>query len=536
LPTIAKITNGASAQKALDYALGKNQELHNKTEQWLKDNNLQRDVNLQNTRAVALGVTNGIFAESAKEQFKTVRNMYDQRQSKNQVLRITQSFSKEELNPLNKADWTRANDLGVQLEEKLYPQYQSAVYTHLDGHNHILHNHIIVNKVNFTNGKKLNERIGEPVDRARYFNDDIAKQQGWKTIERNNERVPKTEKELIQKGEYSWVRDIRQKIDSTMKLGQITDFKSFSEHLKELDIIVKERGKASLTYNYIDQNGKQRRIRSSRLGSDYEKGTITNELENRSKRIREQLQPDEQERVNRTIRKTNKRYRIYNKEIEPAEQREQSIKYREQQLSKRKSSIEPREHLIRQRKREVEQISERARTRKPIYERYQGIVKSIFTGLQKARTSILEFDKTITGNINDRLFNHLQEIKDPFNDHSSIDFDYFKESMSKPMKAMSIVSKYSEKFRKNFENEKQDFEKHKNSNTTDLSKNQSIKKDLAFKNIQGLINEIDKQNSQLVGMSQDIPEEIDKRDERIKEEQEEYERQRIRQRMHRHEL
>jgi len=82
LPTIAKITNGASAQKALDYALGKNQELHNKTEQWLKDNNLQRDVNLQNTRAVALGVTNGIFAESAKEQFKTVRNMYDQRQSK----------------------------------------------------------------------------------------------------------------------------------------------------------------------------------------------------------------------------------------------------------------------------------------------------------------------------------------------------------------------------------------------------------------------------------------------------------------------
>jgi len=37
-------------------------------------------------------------------------------------------------------------------------------------------------------------------------------------------------------------------------------------------------------------------------------------------------------------------------------------------------------------------------------------------------------------------------------------------------------------------------------------------------------------------MSQDIPEEIDKRDERIKEEQEEYERQRIRQRMHRHEL
>ncbi|MEQ6219665.1 relaxase/mobilization nuclease domain-containing protein [Levilactobacillus brevis] len=40
------------------------------------------------------------------------------------------------------------------LAEKLYPAYQSAVYTHIDGEHHILHNHIIVSKVNLETGKK----------------------------------------------------------------------------------------------------------------------------------------------------------------------------------------------------------------------------------------------------------------------------------------------------------------------------------------------------------------------------------------------
>ncbi|MEQ6219767.1 relaxase/mobilization nuclease domain-containing protein [Levilactobacillus brevis] len=61
--------------------------------------------------------------------------------------RITQSFADNELSALNPSDWQKANDLGCALAEKLYPAYQSAVYTHIDGEHHILHNHIIVSKV-----------------------------------------------------------------------------------------------------------------------------------------------------------------------------------------------------------------------------------------------------------------------------------------------------------------------------------------------------------------------------------------------------
>ncbi|MGZ7259745.1 relaxase/mobilization nuclease domain-containing protein, partial [Streptococcus pyogenes] len=81
----------------------------------------------------------------------------------NQVLRITQSFALDELNPKVQKDWQKANDLGVELAENLYPNHQSVVYTHLDGKNHVLHNHIIVNKVNLETGKKLREQKGESV-------------------------------------------------------------------------------------------------------------------------------------------------------------------------------------------------------------------------------------------------------------------------------------------------------------------------------------------------------------------------------------
>ncbi|NLR19671.1 relaxase/mobilization nuclease domain-containing protein, partial [Lactobacillus sp. LC28-10] len=144
MATIAKITNGASAASALNYALGKDKELHNDTKQWLEDNRLERPPELTNCRAVAVGGTNGIDISIANEQFKIVQQAFNQTARRNQVLRITQSFALNELDPTNTRDWQRANDLGCELAEKLYPDYQTAVYTHLDGQNHILHNHIII--------------------------------------------------------------------------------------------------------------------------------------------------------------------------------------------------------------------------------------------------------------------------------------------------------------------------------------------------------------------------------------------------------
>lgn len=306
MATIAKVTNGASAASALDYALGKDKPLHEHTERWLEENRLERLDALKDCRAVAVGGTNGIDPVIAKEQFKAVRQAFNQNKRRNQVLRITQSFADNELNASNPSDWQRANDLGCQLAQQLYPDYQSAVYTHIDGKNHIIHNHIIVNKVNLKTGKKLDERKGTAVERTRQMNDEIAKKQGWQVIAPVREHQSKTEQDLTKHGQYSYMHDLRGRIDSTMADTTISDFKTFSAVLAKSGVNVSIRGQ-NVSYAFLDANNKQRRARGQRLGADYEKEAILHELARRTRDQQEQqLNRDDQSRADSALRETER--------------------------------------------------------------------------------------------------------------------------------------------------------------------------------------------------------------------------------------
>lgn len=334
MATIAKVTNGASAASALDYALGKDKPLHEHTERWLEENRLERLDALKDCRAVAVGGTNGIDPVIAKEQFKAVQQTFNQTARRNQVLRITQSFALNELDPTNTRDWQRANDLGCELAEKLYPDYQTAVYTHLDGQNHILHNHIIINKVNLQTGKKLDERKGSAVERARNANDEISKEQGWKVIEPVREHQSRTEQDLTKKGQYSYMRDLRGRIDTTMQDTSICDFKTFSDVLARSGVNVSVRGQ-NVSYAFLDANKKQRRARGKRLGTDYEKETILNELERRTReRTAQQLDREDQSRATELVRETTSTDTAL-------EQRERQAQSRKPRIDQLRNAVKP---------------------------------------------------------------------------------------------------------------------------------------------------------------------------------------------------
>ncbi|PKX58843.1 MULTISPECIES: relaxase/mobilization nuclease domain-containing protein [Lactobacillaceae] len=334
MATIAKVTNGASAASALDYALGKDKPLHEHTERWLEENRLERLDALKDCRAVAVGGTNGIDPVIAKEQFKAVQQAFNQTARRNQVLRITQSFALNELDPTNTRDWQRANDLGCELAEKLYPDYQTAVYTHLDGQNHILHNHIIINKVNLQTGKKLDERKGSAVERARNANDEISKEQGWKVIEPVREHQSRTEQDLTKKGQYSYMRDLRGRIDTTMQDTSICDFKTFSDILARSGVNVSVRGQ-NVSYAFLDANKKQRRARGKRLGTDYEKETILNELERRTReRTAQQLDREDQSRATELVRETTSTDTAL-------EQRERQAQSRKPRIDQLRNAVKP---------------------------------------------------------------------------------------------------------------------------------------------------------------------------------------------------
>ena len=352
MATIAKISNGASASSALNYALGKDKELHNNTNQWLEDNHLERPPELANCRAVAVGGTNGIDPIIAKDQFKAVQRVFNQDKRRNQVLRIVQSFALNELDPTDPSDWQRANDLGCELSKKLYPQYQTAVYTQVDGKNHILHNHIVVNKVNLETGKKLDERKGAAVENARKANDEIAKKNGWKVIPPVREHQSKTEQDLTKKGQYSYMSDLRSRIDSVMTDTSVSDFKTFSERLDQSGVNVSIRGK-NISYAFLDANSKQRRARGKRLGTDYEKEAITNELESR---IRKQATQGREQAITRDLQessnelgKSEESKRIAQKDQQSAQADQQSAQADQSKINEIVANLERQAKQLRNR-------------------------------------------------------------------------------------------------------------------------------------------------------------------------------------------
>ncbi|EPC69207.1 relaxase/mobilization nuclease domain-containing protein [Lacticaseibacillus paracasei] len=428
MATIAKITNGASASSALNYALGKDKELHNDTKQWLEDNRLERPPELTNCRAVAVGGTNGIDISIANEQFKVVQQAFNQTARRNQVLRITQSFALNELDPTNTRDWQRANDLGCELAEKLYPDYQTAVYTHLDGQNHILHNHIIINKVNLQTGKKLDERKGSAVERARNANDEISKEQGWKVIEPVREHQSRTEQDLTKKGQYSYMADLRGRIDTTMQDTSICDFKTFSDVLGQSGVIVRERGQ-SFSYAFLDANNKQRRARGKRLGTDYDKEAIDNELARRTReRTEQQLDREDQARSTELVRDTTAT--------------DTALEQRERDTEPRKPALNQQSTKIERLGTSMQEINDRGSHAEQIYQRIRPAVRTIADGLQRFTDAVHGFAKQIKQRLADQ---HLyQDVASRFKadmarkeqaQHKEVKQDLAKRTAPKPQRA-----------------------------------------------------------------------------------------------------
>ncbi|WP_162872262.1 relaxase/mobilization nuclease domain-containing protein, partial [Klebsiella pneumoniae] len=89
------------------------------------------------------------------------------------------------------------------------------VYTHTDK-DHI-HNHIVINAVNYEDGRKFHAHGQEAIDRFRDVSDELCKKHGFSIVEERSADVRYTlaEQSLLQKGESSWKDEIRTAIDSS---------------------------------------------------------------------------------------------------------------------------------------------------------------------------------------------------------------------------------------------------------------------------------------------------------------------------------
>lgn len=209
-----------------------------------------------------------------RNQFKATREIWG-KSGGIQAHHVIQSFKPDEVDP------EKANEIGLQLAEKLTNGHEVAVYTHTDK-DHI-HNHIVINAVNYEDGRKFHAHGQEAIDRFRDVSDELCKEHGLSIVEERSADVRYTlaEQSLLQKGESSWKDEIRTAIDSSKE--QATSFKDFQERLKDQGVQATLRGK-NITYEHLESNKK---VRGSKLGLAYEKETILDGFERQVTRERE---------------------------------------------------------------------------------------------------------------------------------------------------------------------------------------------------------------------------------------------------------
>lgn len=229
-----------------------------------------RAINYAEKRAIEKSGHN-LDIDYAKSHMKMTRSMFG-KEDGIQAHTVIQSFKPQETTP------EKANEIGLELAQKIAPDHQVAVYTH-DDTNHI-HNHIVIGSINMETGKKYQSNAKQR-NFVKEQNDTICRNHGLSVVQERTNPVRYTlaEQELRKKEKRSWKDEIRRAIDITK--DKSTDLDSLKSHLKQdFGIETKLRGR-TLSFKHPEQ---ERFVRANKLGYDFEKGALEHEFRREASR------------------------------------------------------------------------------------------------------------------------------------------------------------------------------------------------------------------------------------------------------------
>jgi hypothetical protein len=231
--------------------------------------------------------------EYAKSQFKVTRELYGKNNGI-QAHHVIQSFKPGEIDP------RQANEIGLELANKIAKGHEVMVYTHTDREH--IHNHLVVNSVNFEDGHKYQMHGVKAIENVRDMSDKLCLEHGLSIVKEKNAELRYTlaEKHLIEKGQRSWKDEIRKSVDYAR--DNASNYNEFKEILKnEFEIGLRE-GKF-LTYTHPDNN--KWRVRGHRLGNLYERSTLENGFSRQIEREKEQSRTYGTDERNKDIKQIN---------------------------------------------------------------------------------------------------------------------------------------------------------------------------------------------------------------------------------------
>ena len=170
-------------------------------------------------------------AESALDEFESVKKEFHKTDGR-AYYHIVQAFSPDD--PL---DFETAHEIGCKFAE-YFEGYQALVVTHMNTAH--IHNHIILNSVNFEDGRKFHQSAYE-MRQAKEFSNELCRQYGLSVTETKADpfRVPQ------------WKEKLRRDIRSSMEQSNTRE--QFIARMEELGYGVKwEDGHKYITYTTPD--------------------------------------------------------------------------------------------------------------------------------------------------------------------------------------------------------------------------------------------------------------------------------------------
>src|SRR5665648_48762 len=173
-------------------------------------------------------------AQQVLEEMQTTKELYGKTQGR-QYKHFVQSFS-----PNDPIDPSKAHQIGFEMAQKAFPGYEVLVATHTDKDH--LHNHFIVNSVNFETGAKYRQSISELMD-IKELSNEICEREGLHVMTKEEQTPGKSlsmnEYQVAVKGE-SWKFKLMGEIDQSRETSRskedfIKSMESKGYHVKWTD-------------------------------------------------------------------------------------------------------------------------------------------------------------------------------------------------------------------------------------------------------------------------------------------------------------
>ena len=117
--------------------------------------------------------------ESVLEEFDLVKSKFGKRGGRTYYHMIQSFAADDNITP------EKAHEIGLQMAQHCFPEYQVLVATHIDRHH--IHNHSVINSVNMVDGKKMNVAPQDIVAIKEYSNH-LCEKNGFKTTEAKTNR------------------------------------------------------------------------------------------------------------------------------------------------------------------------------------------------------------------------------------------------------------------------------------------------------------------------------------------------------------